>query len=103
MQYAQQTPIGVTAGTKACCFLVLHNSSQPQGRALCSPQDAVQDTVTQSGLYAQHKAIGVTAGTKPAVFWLCTAAGSQGAGHFAPHGDAVHFSFARGTRSKFSC
>ena len=54
----------MTAGTKACCLLVLQNSSQPQGRKFALFRGTVHDTVSTSGMYAQPKPIGVTAGTK---------------------------------------
>ena len=47
---AQQKPIGVTADTKGCCFVVVPNSSQPHGRHFALESDAVLGFLTQSGL-----------------------------------------------------
>ncbi len=62
--YAQPKPIGVIAGTKACCLLVLQNSSQPQGRHFALFQETVHDTLSIRGMYAQSKPRGVIAGNK---------------------------------------
>ena len=78
--YAQSKPTGVVAGTKACCLLVLQNSSQPQGKQFALFRETVHGTVRISGVYAQSKTIGVIAGTKPAVFWCCRKAVSHRAG-----------------------
>ena len=51
--YAQSKPTGVVAGTKACCLLVLQNSSQPQGRHYALFRETVHDTLSIRGVYAQ--------------------------------------------------
>ena len=45
---AQQKPIGVTADTKGCCFVVVPNSSQPHGRHFALESDAVLGTLVRS-------------------------------------------------------
>ena len=62
--YAQSKPIGVIAGTKACCLLVLKKSNQPQGRHFALFRETVHDTLSISGVYAQSKTTGVIVGTK---------------------------------------